>query len=43
LRDIQAALIHKTVEETRGNVTEAAARLGVSRATVYRKLGKRPS
>lgn len=43
LRDIQTALIRKTVEETRGNVAEAAARLGVSRATVYRKLGKRRS
>lgn len=39
LRDIETALIRRTVEETRGNVAEAAARLGVSRATVYRKLG----
>lgn len=41
LRDIETALIRKTVEETRGNVTEAATRLGVSRATVYRRLGLR--
>lgn len=43
LRDIETALIRRTVEETRGNVTEAATRLGVSRATVYRRLGKRHS
>ena len=41
LRDIETALIRRTVEETRGNVAEAAARLGVSRATVYRRLGLR--
>ena len=41
LRDIETALIRRTVEETRGNVAEAAARLGVSRATVYRRLGMR--
>lgn len=41
LRDIETALIRKAVEETRGNVAEAAARLGVSRATVYRRLGMR--
>lgn len=40
LRDVETALIRRTVEETRGNVAEAAARLGVSRATVYRRLGK---
>ncbi len=43
LRDIETALIRKTVQETRGNVAEAAARLGVSRATVYRRLGLRRS
>jgi len=43
LRDLETALIRKTVEETRGNVAEAAARLGVSRATVYRRLGLRRS
>lgn len=41
LRDIESALIRKAVQDARGNVTQAAARLGVSRATVYRKLGAR--
>lgn len=41
LRDIEIALIRKAVDEARGNVAQAAARLGVSRATVYRKLGLR--
>lgn len=41
LRDIELALIRQTVEETGGNVTEAARRLGVGRATVYRRLGMR--
>lgn len=40
LRDMEDALIHKTVRDTRGNVAEAARLLGISRATVYRKLGK---
>ncbi len=40
LRDIEDALIHKTVSDTRGNVAEAARLLGISRATVYRKIGK---
>lgn len=39
LKDIEAALIRKAVDEARGNVALAADRLGVSRATVYRKLG----
>ncbi len=43
LRDVETALIRKTVEETRGNVAQAAERLGVRRATVYRKLGLRRS
>ena len=43
LRDIETALIRMAVDEARGNVAKAALRLGVSRATVYRKLGrKRP-
>lgn len=41
LRDIETALIRKAVDEAKGNVAKAAARLGVSRATVYRKLGIR--
>jgi transcriptional regulator of acetoin/glycerol metabolism len=39
LRDVEAALIRKAVEDARGNVVEAARALGISRATVYRKLG----
>ena len=39
LRDIETALIRSAVDEARGNVALAAKRLGVSRATVYRKLG----
>lgn len=42
LRDVQSALIHQAVVQARGNVAEAAKALGVSRATVYRKLGQRP-
>jgi transcriptional regulator of acetoin/glycerol metabolism len=32
-------LIRKAVQDARGNVMQAAQRLGISRATVYRKLG----
>ena len=39
LKDVETALILKAVNEARGNVTEAALALGISRATVYRKLG----
>jgi transcriptional regulator of acetoin/glycerol metabolism len=39
LRDVEAALIRKAVEDARGNVMQAARALGISRATVYRKLG----
>lgn len=38
LKDVETALIRKAVEEARGNVMEAARVLGISRATVYRKL-----
>lgn len=41
LRDVETALIRKAVDETRGNVAEAARALGISRATVYRKLAAR--
>ncbi|MGJ7543463.1 helix-turn-helix domain-containing protein [Variovorax sp. LT1R16] len=41
LRDVETALIRKAVEEARGNVAEAARTLGISRATVYRKLSAR--
>ena len=38
LRDVETALIRKAVTDARGNVAEAARNLGISRATVYRKL-----
>ncbi|WP_232532944.1 MULTISPECIES: helix-turn-helix domain-containing protein [Ramlibacter] len=40
LRDLEAELIRKAVQEHRGNVMAAARMLGISRATVYRKLGR---
>lgn len=43
LKDLEAELIHDAVRECRGNVMAAAKMLGISRATVYRKLGKKPS
>jgi transcriptional regulator of acetoin/glycerol metabolism len=42
LKDLEAALIRKAVDEARGNVMQAARVLGISRATVYRKLGRKP-
>lgn len=41
LRDVEIALIRKAVAEAKGNVTQAALALGISRATVYRKLTRR--
>ena len=41
LKDIETALIRQAVDQARGNVAQAAQALGISRATVYRKLGKR--
>ena len=43
LRELEGELIRRAVDEARGNVAEAARTLGISRATVYRKLwqGKR--
>lgn len=41
LKDVEIALIRKAVEEAKGNVMEAARTLGISRATVYRKLMRR--
>ncbi len=40
LNDIKTALIRRAVEQANGNVAKAAQALGISRATVYRKLGK---
>ena len=39
LRELETALIRQAVDEARGNVFQAARALGVSRATVYRRLG----
>ena len=39
LKDIETALIRQAVDDARGNVLQAAKALGVSRATVYRRLG----
>lgn len=39
LRDVQTDMIREAVTQARGNVAEAARALGISRATVYRKLG----
>lgn len=43
LRDLESALIRKAVEDAGGNVHQAALVLGISRATVYRKLARRRS
>ena len=40
LKDIQTDMIRQAVNHAHGNVAEAARRLGISRATVYRKLGQ---
>jgi transcriptional regulator of acetoin/glycerol metabolism len=42
LKDLETVLIRKAVDEARGNVMQAARMLGISRATVYRKLGRKP-
>jgi transcriptional regulator of acetoin/glycerol metabolism len=41
LKDVETAMIHKAVEQARGNVAQAAQALGISRATVYRKLASK--
>jgi transcriptional regulator of acetoin/glycerol metabolism len=43
LRDVEAAMIRKAVDDARGNVGQAARALGISRATLYRKLGQKPA
>jgi sigma-54 dependent transcriptional regulator, acetoin dehydrogenase operon transcriptional activator AcoR len=40
LKDQETALIKRTVTQLKGNVAAAAAQLGISRSTIYRKLGK---
>lgn len=41
LRDVEKALIQKAVTQAKGNVAQAAKALGISRATVYRKLAQK--
>ena len=41
LREVEIAMIRKAVSDARGNVMEAARSLGISRATVYRKLSQK--
>jgi transcriptional regulator of acetoin/glycerol metabolism len=43
LRDVEIALIRQAVAQARGNVAAAAKSLGISRATVYRKLARKPN
>lgn len=43
LKDVEAALIRQAVQQARGNVAEAARALGISRATVYRKIAGNPT
>jgi sigma-54 dependent transcriptional regulator, acetoin dehydrogenase operon transcriptional activator AcoR len=42
LKDVETALIRQAVTDAHGNVMKAARALGVSRATVYRRLGCKP-
>jgi transcriptional regulator with AAA-type ATPase domain len=42
LRDVETALIRQAVSDAKGNVMLAARTLGISRATVYRRLGNKP-
>jgi len=41
LQQIQTAMISKAIEHARGNVAQAAKALGISRATLYRKLSRK--
>lgn len=41
LRDMEVARIRKAVADAKGDILAAAKALGISRATIYRKLGKR--
>lgn len=43
LREVEAAMIRKAVDDARGHVGQAARALGISRATLYRKLGQKPA
>lgn len=41
LKAVESALIRHAIDKARGNVAQAAQALGISRATLYRKLGRR--
>ena len=41
LKAMEISLIRKAVDDAKGNVMKAARALGISRATVYRKLGNK--
>jgi transcriptional regulator of acetoin/glycerol metabolism len=41
LREVEISLIRRAVADARGNVAQAAQALGISRATVYRKLSQK--
>jgi len=41
MRQMQASMIRQAMEQSAGNVAEAAQALGISRATLYRKLGRK--
>jgi transcriptional regulator of acetoin/glycerol metabolism len=43
LQQIQSAVINKAIAHSKGNVAQAAKALGISRATLYRKLARKHS
>jgi transcriptional regulator of acetoin/glycerol metabolism len=43
LRQIQSAMINQAISHAKGNVAQAAKALGISRATLYRKLARKTS
>jgi sigma-54 dependent transcriptional regulator, acetoin dehydrogenase operon transcriptional activator AcoR len=40
LKDVETAMIRRAVDDAHGSVSQAARALGISRATLYRKLAK---
>lgn len=40
LEEIERDMIQRTLEAENGNISAAARRLGISRNTLYRKLGR---
>jgi len=40
LKDVETAMIRRAVDDAQGSVSQAARALGISRATLYRKLAK---